>query len=55
MNDFSYLQTTDCKPQTATYRLQPTDWKSLGAIVVVESTTLRQGKEQKDRRFFLTS
>jgi predicted transposase YbfD/YdcC len=30
-------------------------WKNLAAIVVVESTTLRQGKEYKDRRFFLTS
>jgi predicted transposase YbfD/YdcC len=46
INDFSYLQTTDCDLTT---------WKDLATIVVVESTTLRQGKEQKDRRFFLTS
>jgi predicted transposase YbfD/YdcC len=46
INDFSYLQTTDCKL---------TVWKSLAAIIVVESTTLRQGKEHKERRFFLTS
>jgi predicted transposase YbfD/YdcC len=46
MSDFSYLQTTDCNL---------TAWKNLAAIVVVESTTLRQGKQQHDRRFFLTS
>lgn len=46
INDFSYLQTTDCNL---------TAWKNLAAIVVVESTTLRQDKEQHDRRFFLTS
>lgn len=46
INDFSYLQTTDCNL---------TAWKNLSAIVVIESTTLRQGKEQNDRRFFLTS
>jgi predicted transposase YbfD/YdcC len=46
INDFSYLQTSDCNL---------TAWKNLAAIVVVESVTLRQGKEQKARRFFLTS
>lgn len=46
MSDFSYLQTTDCNL---------TAWENLAAIVVVESTTLRQGKQHKDRRFFLTS
>jgi predicted transposase YbfD/YdcC len=46
IHDFSDLQTTDCNL---------TGWKNLAAIVVVESITLRQGKEQKDRRFFLTS
>jgi predicted transposase YbfD/YdcC len=46
INDFSYLQTTDCNL---------TAWKNLSAIVVIESTTLRQGKEQNDRRFFITS
>jgi predicted transposase YbfD/YdcC len=46
INDFSYLQTTDCNLAA---------WKNLAALVVVESTTLRQGKEQKDCRFFLTS
>ncbi|MGL4609414.1 MAG: ISAs1 family transposase [Trueperaceae bacterium] len=46
MKDFSYLQTTDCNL---------TAWKNLAAIVVVESTTLRQDKEQTARRFFLTS
>jgi predicted transposase YbfD/YdcC len=46
LNDFSYLQTADCNL---------TAWKNLAAIVVIESTTLRQGKEQNDRRFFLTS
>lgn len=46
INDFSYLQTTDCDLTT---------WKDLATIVVVESTTLRQDKEQHDRRFFLTS
>jgi predicted transposase YbfD/YdcC len=46
INDFSYLQSTDCNLNA---------WKNLAAIVVVESTTLRQAKEQKDRRFFLTS
>jgi predicted transposase YbfD/YdcC len=46
INDFSYLKTTDCNL---------TAWKNLAAIVVIESTTLRQNKEQHDRRFFLTS
>jgi predicted transposase YbfD/YdcC len=46
IHDFSYLQTTTCNLAA---------WKHLAAIVVVESTTLRQGKEQQDRRFFLTS
>jgi predicted transposase YbfD/YdcC len=46
IHDFSDLQTTDCNL---------TGWKNLAAIVVLESITLRQGKEQKDRRFFLTS
>jgi predicted transposase YbfD/YdcC len=46
INDFSYLQTTDCNLSA---------WKNLAGIVVIESTTLRQAKEHKDRRFFLTS
>lgn len=46
MDDFSYLYSTDCNLEA---------WKNLAAIVVVESTTLRQGKAHRDRRFFLTS
>lgn len=46
MNDLSYLNSAECSVDS---------WKNLAAIAVVESTTLRQGKEVKDRRFFLTS
>jgi predicted transposase YbfD/YdcC len=46
INDFRYLHMTDCHLTT---------WKNLATIVVIESITLRQGKEYKDRRFFLTS
>lgn len=46
INDFSYLHTTEAKLNA---------WKNLSTIVVVESITLRQAKEQRDRRFFLTS
>jgi predicted transposase YbfD/YdcC len=46
INDFSYLHSTDCNLKA---------WKNLAALVIVESTTLHQGKAHKDRRFFLTS
>jgi hypothetical protein len=46
IGDYSYLRTTDCKVDS---------WEKLAAIAVADSTTLTQGKEIKDRRFFLTS
>lgn len=46
IKDLSYLHTTDCNLAA---------WKNLAAIAVIETLTLREGKEVKDRRFFLTS